>query len=55
MVVIFQRLDAKGTLAAAVHHLLTGPARSLVRGPAGAEPQLSANTSAYSRRVGSCR
>ena len=49
---IFQRLDAKGTLAAAVHHLLTGPARSLVGGPAGAEPQLSANTSAYSQARG---
>jgi hypothetical protein len=49
---IFQRLDAKGTLAAAVHHLLTGPVRSLVRWPERAEPRLSANTSAYSQARG---
>ena len=36
---IYQRLDAKGTLSAAVHHLLTGPLRG----------SLSGNTSAYSQ------
>ena len=47
---IFQRLDAKGTLSAAVRHLLTGPVRGLVRGLEGAPtPPLSANTSAYSQ------
>jgi hypothetical protein len=45
---IFQRLDAKGTLSAAVGHLLTGSLRGVVRGPEGAPaPPLSANTSAY--------
>ena len=47
---IFQRLDAKGTLSAAVRHLLTGPVRGLVRGREGAPtPPLAANTSAYSQ------
>lgn len=47
---IFQRLDAKGTLSAAVHHLLTAPVRGLVRWPEGAHTlPLSANTSAYSQ------
>ena len=47
---IFQRLDAKGTLSAAVRHLLTGPVRRLVRWPEGAPAlPLSANTSAYSQ------
>ena len=50
---IFQRLDAKGTLAAAVRHLLTGPVGEFVRRPEGeAGPQLSANTSAYSQARG---
>ncbi|MEO7143931.1 MAG: transposase [Bryobacteraceae bacterium] len=47
---IFQRLDPKGTLSVAVRELATGPVRAFVgwpeRGPA--EP-LSANTSAYSQ------
>jgi hypothetical protein len=47
---IFQRLDANGSLSAAVRHLLTGPARTLVRGAEGASAlPLSANTSAYSQ------
>jgi hypothetical protein len=47
---IFQRLDANGSLSSAVCHLLTGPARELVREPEGAAaPSLSANTSAYSQ------
>lgn len=47
---IFQRLDAKGTLSAAVRQVLTGGVRAFVRWPKGkpAEP-LSANTSAYSQ------
>lgn len=47
---IFQRLDAKGTLSAAVRQLLTGGVRAFVRRPKGepVEP-LSANTSAYSQ------
>lgn len=47
---IFQRLDAKGTLSVAVRELVTGPVRAFVRRPEGvaAEP-LSANTSAYSQ------
>jgi hypothetical protein len=47
---IFQRLDAKGTLSAAVRQLLTGGVRAFVRRPVGrpGEP-LSANTSAYSQ------
>jgi len=45
---IFQRLDANGSLSAAVRHLLTGPARTLLPRPEGAPP-LSANTSAYSQ------
>jgi putative transposase len=50
---IFQRLDAKGTLSAAVRHLLTGPVRALVQGPEGAPaPPLSASTSAYSQARG---
>lgn len=43
---IFQRLDAGGTLSAAVRQLLTGGVRAFVRWPV--EP-LSANTSAYSQ------
>jgi hypothetical protein len=47
---IFQRLDAKGTLSTAVRHLLTGPVRALVRWPERAPAaRLSANTSAYSQ------
>jgi len=47
---IFQRLDANGTLSAAVRHLLTGPARVLVRESDGCSAHvLSANTSAYSQ------
>jgi hypothetical protein len=47
---IFQRLDAKGTLSVAVRHLLTGPVRRVVRWPENAPaPPLSANTSAYSQ------
>jgi hypothetical protein len=47
---IFQRLDSKGTLSAAVRHLLTGPVRGLVRWSEGAcTLLLSANTSAYSQ------
>ena len=45
---IFQRLDANGSLSAAVRHLLTGPVRALLLMPEGALP-LSANTSAYSQ------
>jgi hypothetical protein len=47
---IFQRLDARGTLSAAVRQLLTGGVRAFVRWPQrkGAEA-LSANTSAYSQ------
>lgn len=46
----FQRLDAKGTLSAAVRQLLTGPVRTFVRWPEGAPAApLSANTSAYSQ------
>lgn len=43
---IFQRLDAGGTLSAAVRELLTGGVRAFVRWP---EESLSANTSAYSQ------
>jgi hypothetical protein len=47
---IFQRLDANGSLSSAVCHLLSGPARELVREPEGAAaPSLSANTSSYSQ------
>lgn len=47
---IFQRLDPKGTLSAAVRHLLTGPVRGLVRWSDGTcTLLLSANTSAYSQ------
>ncbi len=47
---IFQRLDAKGTLAAAVRELLVGTVRSFVRGADGEPAEaLSANTSAYSQ------
>jgi hypothetical protein len=47
---IFQRLDAKGTLGVAVRELLLGPTRAFVREPSGeAEKELSANTSAYSQ------
>src|SRR5260370_8854226 len=47
---IFQRLDAKGTLSTAVRHLLTGPVWRLGHGPEGAPAaRLSANTSAYSQ------
>lgn len=47
---IFQRLDAKGTLSAAVRHLLTGPVRRLVGWSEGARTApLSGNTSAYSQ------
>jgi hypothetical protein len=45
---IFQRLDANGSLSSAVRHLLTGPARAMVVRPEGMLP-LSANTSAYSQ------
>jgi hypothetical protein len=47
---IFQRLDAGGTLSAAVRQLLSGGVRAFVRRPKGgvAKP-LSANTSAYSQ------
>lgn len=50
---IYQRLDAQGTLSAAVRHLLTGPVRAFVHWPerASALP-LSANTSAYSQARG---
>jgi Transposase DDE domain len=43
---IFQRLDAGGTLSAAVRELLTGGVRAFVRWPV---ESLSANTSAYSQ------
>ena len=43
---IFRRLEAGGTLSAAVRQLLTGGVRAFVRRPP--EP-LSANTSAYSQ------
>jgi len=47
---IFQRLDAGGTLAAAVRQLLTGGVRAFVRRPKGRTAKLpSANTSAYSQ------
>jgi hypothetical protein len=47
---IFQRLDANGSLSAAVCHLLTGPARKLVsEAERAAGSSLSANTSAYSQ------
>jgi hypothetical protein len=47
---IFQRLDVRGTLSAAICHLLTGPARTLVRQAEGIRQlRLSANTSAYSQ------
>jgi hypothetical protein len=47
---IFQRLDAKGTLAVAVRQLLTGQIQAFVRKPEGAQTaHLSANTSAYSQ------
>jgi hypothetical protein len=47
---IFQRLDAKGTLGVAVRELLLGPTRAFVREANGeAEKELSANTSAYSQ------
>ena len=47
---IFQRLDAKGTLSSAVRQLLTGEVRAFVCGPKGKpEEPLSANTSAYSQ------
>jgi hypothetical protein len=50
---LFQRLDAKGTLSTAVRHLLTGPVRKWVRWPEGTPPApLSANTSAYSQARG---
>jgi hypothetical protein len=47
---IFQRLDSKGTLSAAMRQLLTGGVRAFVRWPGGRQPEpLSANTSAYSQ------
>jgi hypothetical protein len=47
---IFQRLDANGSLSAAVRHLLTGPARAFALQREGAAALLlSANTSAYSQ------
>jgi Transposase DDE domain len=47
---IFQRLDAKGTLAVAVRQLLTGPVQVFVRQGEGAlSARLSSNTSAYSQ------
>jgi hypothetical protein len=50
---LFQRLDSKGTLSRAVRHLLTGPARRWAPWPQGAPTaELSANTSAYSQARG---
>jgi hypothetical protein len=47
---IFQRLQAKGTLSEAVRELLSGPVRGFVRQTEGAAAEpLSANTSAYSQ------
>ena len=47
---IFQRLDARGTLSAAVRELLCGPTRRWVRRRSGkTSPELSASTSAYSQ------
>jgi hypothetical protein len=47
---IFQRLDAKGTLAMAVRQLQTGPVQAFVRQAEGAPTaRLSSNTSAYSQ------
>ena len=47
---IFQRLDTRGTLSAAVRQLLTGGIRAFLRGPAGKPVELlSANTSAFSQ------
>ena len=47
---IFQRLDALGTLSVAVRELLCGPTRQWVRRQSGETgPELSANTSAYSQ------
>lgn len=47
---IFQRLDPKGTLSVAIRELVTGPVRAFVGRPKGASAEpLSANTSAYSQ------
>jgi hypothetical protein len=46
---IFQRLDGRGTLAVAVRELLCGPTRRWVRWRSGERQQLSASTSAYSQ------
>jgi putative transposase len=47
---IFQRLDAKGTLGVAVREMLLGPTRAFVREAHGEEEkEMSANTSAYSQ------
>ena len=47
---IFQRLDPKGTLGVAVREMLLGPTRAFLREAAGEEEkELSANTSAYSQ------
>ena len=47
---IFQRLDPKGTLAVAVREMLLGPTRALLREADGEEEnELSANSSAYSQ------
>ena len=47
---IYQRLDAKGTLAVAVRELMTGPIQAFVRWREGAPgARLSPNTSAYSQ------
>jgi hypothetical protein len=47
---IFQRLDTRGTLSAAVRQLLTGGIRAFLRGPDGKPVEsLSANTSAFSQ------
>jgi hypothetical protein len=50
---IFQRLDAKGTLSVAVRELLRNPLRPFVRALQGGTAEtLSANTSAYSQARG---
>lgn len=46
---MFQRLQAKGTLSVAVRELLTGPVQAHLRWPDGKTGTLSANTSAYSQ------
>ena len=46
---IFQRLDPKGTLGVAVREMLLGPVREFVRKADGELEDLSSNTSAYSQ------